>query len=333
MRMAMKTPLRRLLRVLSIPCLLAVSGSAVAQDIATAEALFNKGREDLKAGRYETACKAFAESQRLDPRPGTLFSLATCEAEWGHIATAVTRYGDYITLYERMPEDKRADPIQTARYEEAKAMRDKLLPDVAQLTLVLAKGVPAGTVVKRDGEVVSDAALGLALPVDPGEHVVTTQMPGGRVVEQRLTISKGEKKSVTLEVEATPPVRAPAPPAAKNPPPPAPPPPSRSYVGPIVAFGAGAVGLGIGAGLGAVVLGKQSELNEACPNKNCPESERGNLDGAKTLSHVSTAGFALAGAGVVLGAVLLLLPAPQPDKSKKISIRLGVGYAGFTGTF
>src|SRR4051794_16280293 len=70
--------------------------AAAAQDIAAAEALFESGLADMQAGRYETGCKALAESQRIDPRGGTLFTLATCEARWGRIATAVTRFGDYL---------------------------------------------------------------------------------------------------------------------------------------------------------------------------------------------------------------------------------------------
>jgi hypothetical protein len=64
----------------------------LAQDVATAEALFNRGFADMDAGRYETGCKAIAASQRLDPRAGTLFTLAVCEAQWGKIATAASHY-------------------------------------------------------------------------------------------------------------------------------------------------------------------------------------------------------------------------------------------------
>src|SRR4051812_21352406 len=79
-----------------------LAAPAGAQDVATAEALFNRGVADMDARRYTTACPALAESQRLDPRPGRLFTLADCEALQGRIATAVALYGDYLALYARL---------------------------------------------------------------------------------------------------------------------------------------------------------------------------------------------------------------------------------------
>jgi hypothetical protein len=193
----MRSPLHRCLLVASLLGPLAFEGTAAAQDIAAAEALFNSGMADLEAGRYETACQAIAESQRLDPRPGTLFTLATCEERWGHIATAVTRYGDYLSLYERLPPDRKA--AQGERPKVARTQREKLAADVPELTLSLPPETPAGTVVKRDGQVLAAAALRTALPVDPGEHTVSTQIPGGPVWEQRFTIRLGEKKNLALQ--------------------------------------------------------------------------------------------------------------------------------------
>lgn len=322
MRSPSRMPLHWPLRALLSLGLLALTGAAGAQDIAAAEALFDRGLADMKAGRHETGCKAIAESQRLDPRAGTLFTLATCEAEWGHIATAVTRYGDYLALYERLPDDKKA--AQGERVKVATEQRTRLTPEVPRLTLSLPRTAPAGTVVKRNGEVVAEAALGVALPVDPGQYTVSVHAPNGPVVEQRITIGKGEKKQLTLEVKAVPTVDpGPLPPEAK---------PSLPYLGPIIAFGAAVVGLGVGVGTGAAVLGKRSELDEACPQRNCPVSEQGNLDGARTLSYVSTAAFVAAGIGAAAGAVLLVLPVLKGDKSKKVGIRLGAGYVGVEGT-
>jgi len=47
----------------------------------------------MEAGNYAAGCPALAESQRLDPRAGTLFTLSQCEVQWGRVATAVTRLG------------------------------------------------------------------------------------------------------------------------------------------------------------------------------------------------------------------------------------------------
>src|SRR3954465_13628820 len=90
------SPPRRALLVPALLSPLALASPAFADDPAAAEALFNRGKADMDAGRYEAGCKAIAESQRLDPRPGGLFTLAVCETQGGRIASAMTHYGDYL---------------------------------------------------------------------------------------------------------------------------------------------------------------------------------------------------------------------------------------------
>jgi hypothetical protein len=63
--------------------LLCAAGRASAQDAAAAGALFDKGVADMQAGHYSSGCPAIEESQELDPHPGTLFTLAECQAKWG----------------------------------------------------------------------------------------------------------------------------------------------------------------------------------------------------------------------------------------------------------
>src|SRR5438477_5379956 len=93
--------------LVAIPSI-SISTRALAQDLAAAEALFNKGLADMQAGHYDTGCPSIAESYRLDPRPGTLFTLAECEAKGGKLATAVARYEDYLQLFARLTPDQQA---------------------------------------------------------------------------------------------------------------------------------------------------------------------------------------------------------------------------------
>src|SRR5262245_5559003 len=113
-----------LLSTLALP--FALASPALADDTAAAEALFNRGMADMDTGHYNTACPAIAESQHLDPRPGTLFTLAVCETRWGRIATAVTRYGDYLSLYDRLTPEQQVR--QAERAKEAKKQRETLGP-------------------------------------------------------------------------------------------------------------------------------------------------------------------------------------------------------------
>jgi len=303
-------PLRRFhLALVVLAALLSAAMPASAQDVAAAEALFNRGLQDMKAGRYDAGCKAIAESQSLDPRPGTLFTLATCEEQWGHVATASTLYGDYLALYDRLPADRKA--AQGERPKVARDHRAKLAPEVPELTLLLPADAPATTVVTRDGQVMAAAALGVGLPVDPGEHTLVTHAPGRPEWTQTIMVGRGEKKRVFVEVKPAPMVSVsstavPLPERDTG--------PSKQRVAVYVVGGLGVVGLALGGVMGGLTLGKKGVLQHNCgaavgrpadPGA-CNATGLDAASSASTLGLASTLGFAVGGAGVGTALVLFL---------------------------
>src|SRR5687768_16841895 len=78
---------------------LAWSAPVFARDPAAAEALYRAGRDSAKKGDWDKACSQFAESQRLDPAPGTLLNLADCEERRGLIASAWSHYTEASTQF------------------------------------------------------------------------------------------------------------------------------------------------------------------------------------------------------------------------------------------
>src|SRR5262245_14971301 len=123
------------------------SVTARAGDSTAAQALFDKAVADLEGGQAATACPAFAESQRLDPRPGTLFALADCEVALGLIASALGHYQEYVGWVSRLPaesQDRHAERVATARSQVV-----VLEPKVPRLTLLVSPSAPAGFVVER----------------------------------------------------------------------------------------------------------------------------------------------------------------------------------------
>lgn len=180
----------------------AAPGEAWAQTSAAAPAaaLFQRGLDDMLAGHYETACPAIAESQRLDPRPGTLFTLAECEAKSGKLASALAHYEDYLALVDRLPPRQRA--LQQERVRLSEAARGDLRPQVPRLLLRLSPGAPSGTSVKVDGLELGTAALGVPLPVDPGEHVVVTRAPGRGPSIRKIAVAVAEHREEVLQIAA-----------------------------------------------------------------------------------------------------------------------------------
>ena len=318
--------------------------NAAAQDTATAGALFDKGVADMEAKRFASACPAIQESQRIDPRPGTLFTLAECLAQWGKVASAAARYQEYIDLVPLLlpqQQTRHKDRLATAR-----AALTKLKPTVPTLTVVLAPNAPAGTTVTRNGETLGGAALGLALPVDPGTYELVTRAPGLVDRPTSVTLELGDAKRVELELgapapNATLPIETPAlAPAAVVPverQPPAPPPAEPSNgsgrrTAAYVAGGVGIAGVALGTVTGILVLGKKQTVSDNCPNDVCNDEGYAAVKSGKDLALVSTVGFGVGIAGLVLGGVLLLTgsdaQAPQSTRTWQPLLTAGAGTYG-----
>jgi hypothetical protein len=303
-----------------------------AQDAANADKLFNRGVADMAEGYYDRACPALAESQRLEPTPGTLFTLAECEAKAGKLATALAHYTEYLQQFEGLK------PLQRLNHHEragiARSKQKALQQEVPTLALVLPGGAPAGVRVTRDGAEVGAALIGIALPVDPGEHVITTQAPGGPLVTERVTLSLGEAKSVALKVVATAPATADKPPAPGPMPPSAPDAGRGRRIAGFVVGATGIAGLTVGVIAGGFALSKASIRDDNCQEdaKACNwEGYAAHVDG-RTAANVSTAGFAIGLAGLVAGAVLVLTaPAGKKPPGAQAALRAGLLRAGPAG--
>jgi hypothetical protein len=297
----------------------------------TAQALFDRGLQALKAARYDEACPALEQSYKLDPLPGALFTLAECEAKRGRLTVAVARYDEYLRLYATLPPDKQVK--QAEREKIARAQRANLEPRIAELTLALPPDAPRETRVTLDGTTLSASNLGVPAFVDPGEHVVTVQIPGGPSREQRILLAPGEKKGIALEARSASALAVlPAGSAAQ----PRVEPPSLAPVW--IAFAVGGAGLVTGAVTGILSLNKVNELKNQCPRKDCPTDTAlvPVKSSAVLLGNISTAGFVVGGAGLALGGVLLgvLWPrAKAAEQQGRVNVDVGPGSVDVRGRF
>src|SRR4051812_33677422 len=105
---------RSFLRTALFASVLAAAAPARAGDEGRSRVLFDQGLADLEAGRFEQACPAIEQSYQLDPRPGTLFTLAECESQRGRLATAVTHYTDYLAVYKGLDAPRRTEHKERA---------------------------------------------------------------------------------------------------------------------------------------------------------------------------------------------------------------------------
>jgi hypothetical protein len=157
---------------------------------AAAESLFQEARKLMDAKRYSEACPKLVASQKIAPAVGTLLNLADCYERAGQLASAWARFHEAIALAQRLG---RPDREKTAR-ERA----DKLEPRLIKLTIVS----PEKNVdVKLDGNVLDAAALGTAVPVDPGKHAIEATAKGKKAFTTTVDVSD-RARSPSVEIPA-----------------------------------------------------------------------------------------------------------------------------------
>jgi hypothetical protein len=245
---------------------------AGAGDEAAAHALFADGRKLAAAGDYAAACVKFENSYRLLQGIGTNFNLADCEDHLGRTASAWARFLDVATATQAAG--------QPERERIARARAAALEPRLSRLVITVRATLPE-LVVRRDGLAVPPAQWGVAVPVDPGEHVVEASAPGRRAWSSTVvvlaTATELPVDVPALEAEPRAPAAAPAP-VASAVVSPAPPParaPSVLRSIPRGALWVGAVGAAALATGAVFALAFRMNIDQAkaiCPqNINCPQ--------------------------------------------------------------
>jgi hypothetical protein len=280
---------------------------ARADDPAAAEALFREGKQLMKEGRLDAACRKLEESQALDPGVGTLFNLALCYEAQGRVATAWATYNEVA-----------AQTRATGQAERAQVARDRglvLEPRLSYATIRVQAPGTQGLEVRRDGVVVGPSQWGTPIPVDPGAHGIEAAAPGYAKFSTSFDV-RGDAQRVdvaipTLIVEPAPSPAAPsrgdsvrvdpngAPPAARS---------SLRIPLAIAAASIGALGLGIGTYFGVLSLQQHAQAaSSGCEGNACQEPGYDLRESAIRSGNASTASFAVGVAGLVGGAAILLL--------------------------
>ncbi|MBW2523026.1 MAG: hypothetical protein JRI23_02565 [Deltaproteobacteria bacterium] len=310
----------------SVVGLVSWSGPASAQtdedDRLAAQALFDEAQKLKKRGDFEAACEKFAASQKLDPALGTQLNLADCYERIGKTASA---WINYVEVASRARQEK-----QGKRARIAKLRADKLKDKLCHLRIDVLESVE-DLEVERDGKVVPEATWGTPTPVDPGSHEVTASAPGKKPWSTTVEV-EGEGSEVTVEIPAL--EDAPIEDdggegggAADG---------GGDDVGPdeaqsdgsgqlIAGIAIGVVGLG-GVGLGAAFAGiahsKYGESQDFCDPADdslCSQEGVDLREEAQTAQAVYIAGFAVGGAALITG-IILLATLPSDDAPEDDSV-------------
>lgn len=302
----------------------AASADPTAADKAMAEALFRDAKELSSAGKLADACPKFAESHRLDPKPGTILNLAACHEHQGRTASAWADYSEAAILAAR------------ARQPDREAFARGKVDELEKKLSYVSFRVPAvdGLELSLDGKSLTTAAAGTRVPLDPGEHVIEARAPGREVWTQKLEVPVGPAERTVEIPELTPEGGAAAP--APAPAPPEKPPASSVTEDPkrLAAWGAvglGVVGLGVGAFFGLRTLSEKSTVDDNCTGSFCNQAGLDANDRAYTAATLSTVGFGVGVVSLAAGVVLLVVTKDDAKGNAaraRVSPALGPGRAG-----
>lgn len=282
---------------------------------ANALTLFEEGRALAAAGKNEAACLKFEAAAKLAHSAGILLNLGDCYERLGRTASAWAVFRDAAGAAARSGRD-----IEEA---EARRRQDALGSALPHLTVVIPTSHQlAGLRVARDGKPIAEGAWGVALPVDPGDHVVEVSAPGYRTWGQTVRTETGSSSRVTVPLleHVVPNKPAPKTPAA-------PPPDEEAHgakksrrVRRIVAGVLGGVGLaGIGGGvyLGFRAKDDFDEAKARCDAENvCDSSD------ARRLGQFATVATAIGAASLATGAVLYFTTrSPKRERGPEVRVQ------------
>jgi len=277
----------------------------------------DRGDKEFAAGNFAKALEHYQAADRIMAVPTTGWEVGRTQERLGLLVEA----RDTLLRVSRFPQKPGEPPPFTTARNNAIALARAIKPRVPTLTIEV-KGVAKDTVVSVfvSGKQLANYTVGAASRINPGKQQIRCEATGYEPNEQLVQLSEGQSGSVTCEmVEAATEI------------------PALAWVG----FGVGAAGLLVGTITGIVSLGKVSELDDVCPDKQCPPEHESLIDEMNTTANVSNVGFIVGGVGVAVGVVALIVglssdqaePLVEADSAVNLQPFFGPGVAGLRGTF
>ena len=147
----------------------------------------------MREGNFVEACPKLEESQRLDPKGGTLLNLAVCHQRVGKKATAWTEYRQALAQAVREGRPRRVE-LARARLEELDSELSRIV------VIVPAPARLDGLVIRLNGTAHRSGRLGFENPSGPR----CTHCRGKRAEARELDAFSGDRGSENLESTSAP---------------------------------------------------------------------------------------------------------------------------------
>jgi hypothetical protein len=305
-------------------------GSTSEVDAATraqAREMAQQALELMHQERFSEAQALFAKAYQLVPAPTIALLEGRALEQMGRLVQAAERY----RVATRTPVGSKTTPaaFQAAARDAARDLA-RVEVKIPHLTILIEGRVPRGSQarVDVDGQEIEASRLGSALPINPGDHVITLAVDGNVRVRDHVRVDEGESKKVTLGMaaEVAPArVQSDVPMESEG---------SSGKTAGWISLGIGAAATAFGVATGLMMLDAKRSLDAAC-DPVCPTDRSDALSRFRTTRVLSGVGFVAGGIGLGLGAAILLWPASSPEAHAAARIRpfAGANTLGLEGQF
>jgi len=289
-------------------------------------------------GKCTEAIDPLTRAEELFHAPTILVELGFCLCEVGRLVEGTE------SLNKVVREDLGDSPPEAfeAAQDRAAKLLEEYLPRLSQLVIHIEAPEGSQVEVTVDGQTVADALVGAPRPTDPGERLVAASGAGLKSTETTVVLEEASRAEVTLVLEPDPnaatsdvdlegtgdPTPADTPPATK----------AKSPVPAYVAFGIGAVGLGLGSIFGLSAISNKKDLDSRCIDGACPRGSQDDISKFKRNANLSTVGFGVGIVGVGVGVALLISGGKSKtsagcERDTCVTPVVGLGHLGLEGTF
>jgi tetratricopeptide (TPR) repeat protein len=337
---------------------LAFGGEVAAQTDsarAAARVAAEAGDAAFKEGKYQEAAEYFERAESMMHAPTLLLFAARSHMKLGHYVKAREAY--IRVVRERMTPN--SPPAYLAAQESAKAELPDAEKKLGRATIKVDGPAVTGIQVTLDGAPAPAEMIGLPAPMDPGRHSVQIAAEGWEPGSADFTVQEQKTSEVVVHLKKSATAVVPPGGAAAGAVPPGNVPPGGDTgtpkgvnqgmrIGSYVAFGVGAVGVGLGT-LFLIQRGSKNDDADALFNeKGCAPPDRkpecddavtkeiqALSDDAASKGTLSVVSFAAGGAALITGVTLFVLSGSSGSSSAQTHVTpyfTGTS-AGVLGTF
>jgi len=308
---------------------LAWSHASYGQSEVIADKLFQQARDLMTAGDFAGACPLLERSYQLDPKDGTLHTLANCRDGEQKLTAALGHYRAYLRAFGKMTGMVKFK--HQSRAANAQERITALEAEIPKVKFVWETPPPPESKISVDGVEFRADTLDALFPLDPGTHQIVIQLPGEPSRTRTVTLAKGGSTIVDLTPAKpkdpedqssggtnTGVIRKPKVGSTKKNDP-------RAIVG-FAGIGLGAAGLATGAITGILAIQQKKTVDARCGvNFVCDPVGFAAVDRFREFGNTSTIAFIAGGVFAGVGLTLVLISRrPSLDTGANVQLKTAI---------